>query len=285
MPRCSIQRLILFTLLLLATRPAELVGQSRSKRSQPVVSTRFGTPTVLTQTTSATTATTTSAPAVPNATAVSIMQRRTYLDGQDASLRPRSGLIDVSFHLLPTLTWNTVSGSGTFSSYDSPGASLRFTAGPSADFYVSRNRYALSTGVWYTVKSAGFIHPVSEAGGGLSTYNLQYLQLPLTMKLVSDNLIRTGRTFVQYGVVVDMKLAEKALDKPRNVLYQRAGEQEQFSASDLGLLLAVGYQRRISLTNSLIISLQCQRGLTDVARTQSLTSKNNLLALGAGLSF
>lgn len=276
---------MLFWLLTGSVRLAAQPASSRLKRSQPVVSTRFGAPTVLSQTTSATTAITTSAPAVPNATAASIMQRRTYLDGQDASLRPRRGLIDISFQLLPTLTWNTVSGSGTFSNYDSPGASLRFTAGPSADFYFARNRYALSTGVWYTVKSAGFIHPVSEAGGGLSTYNLQYLQLPLTMKLVSDNLIRTGRTFVQYGVVVDMKLAEKALDKQRNVLYQRAGEQEQFSASDVGLLLAIGYQRRISLTNSLIVSLQGQRGLTDVAKAPSLTSTNTLLALGAGLSF
>jgi hypothetical protein len=213
------------------------------------------------------------------------MQRQTFLDGQQNLRYQKPNLVEVSFHMLPTLSWNGVSGTGAQSSYDSPGASLRFSVGPTIDMYFSQNRFAASIGLWYTVKSVGFIHPASENGGGSSTYNLQYLQLPLTMKLVSENLLKGARTYVQYGATVDYKLAEKVLDKTNNVFYKRYGDEEQFSAFDVNLLLAVGYVRPVSPTNSVIISLQYQRGLTDVMKSSTLTSQNNLLALGAALSF
>lgn len=216
-------------------------------------------------------------------TAVSIMQRQTYLDGQSPARRQRNR-VELSFHLLPTLTWNSVSGSGTFARFDGPGASLQYSVGPSVDIYVLQNRYAIGTGLWYTAKTVGFVHPASD-GGGLSTFNLQYIQLPITMKLMSDNLIKTGRTYVQYGVTVDVKVAERALDKANNVFYQRNSGRSQFTPTDFGLLLAVGYERQISPTNSLIVSLQYQRSFANTTTLPDINSKNNLLALGAGISF
>ncbi|CCG98695.1 hypothetical protein FAES_0684 [Fibrella aestuarina BUZ 2] len=256
-------------------------GQSRKGRYtfQERVSSRFSTPSQGPAVTLATSATQPVAPV----TAVSIMQRQTYLDGQQPALRQRNR-VELSFHLLPTLTWNSVVGSGTSARFESPGASLQYSVGPSVDIYVRQNRYALSTGLWYTAKNVGFVHPASD-GGGLSTYNLQYIQLPVTMKLISDNLIKTGRTYVQYGVIVDVKVAERALDKARNVFYQRNSSRNQFTPTDFGLLIAVGYERQISPTNSLIVSLQYQRSVINTTTLPELSSKNNLLALGAGLSF
>lgn len=260
---------------------AQSRGQSRKGRYtfQPRISSRFSTPSPDPAVTLATSATQPVAPV----TAVSIMQRQTYLDGQQPALRQRNR-VELSFHLLPTLTWNSVVGSGTSARFDSPGASLQYSVGPSVDIYVMQNRYALSTGLWYTAKNVGFVHPASD-GGGLSTYNLQYIQLPVTMKLMSDNLIKTGRTYVQYGVIVDVKVAERALDKTRNVFYQRNSSRNQFTPTDFGLMLAVGYERQISATNSLLVSLQYQRSVINTTTLPELSSKTNLLALGAGLSF
>ncbi|MEZ0608591.1 hypothetical protein ACAW74_08755 [Fibrella sp. WM1] len=277
-------RISLFLVALALALGANLthsMAQSRKVRYafQQRVSSRFSTP----SRTPAITLATSSTQPVTTGTAVSIMQRQTYLDGQQPALRQRNR-VELSFHLLPTLTWNSVSGSGTFARFDSPGASLQYSVGPSVDIYLMQNRYALSTGLWYTAKNVGFVHPVSD-GGGLSTYNLQYIQLPVTMKLMSDNLIKTGRTYVQYGATVDVKVAERALDKASNVFYQRNSSRNQFAATDFGLLVAVGYIRQISPTNSLIVSLQYQRSFVDTATLPELTSKNNLLALGAGLSF
>ena len=42
--------------------------------------------------------------------------------------------------------------------YDSPGARPQFNPGANIDLYFLRNRYAFGTGIWYTVKSAGFVH-------------------------------------------------------------------------------------------------------------------------------
>ena len=198
--------------------------------------------------------------------------------------------IEMSFHLLPTLSWNTGSGSGAYYLYESPAARPQFNIGANVDFYFFRNRYAFGTGVWYTVKSAGFVHKTVLPDGnvvntGTSSFNVQYLQIPLTVKLMSDGLFKSGRAFVQYGVLVDFKLAENARDRPSNVLYRRDGNTDQFSPADFSLLLSMGYMHRISRTNEIMMTLQYQRGLVNVASNDNLRSVSNMLGLGAGMSF
>lgn len=198
--------------------------------------------------------------------------------------------VEMSFHLLPTLSWNTASGSGTYYLYDSPGARPQFSIGANVDLYFFRNRYAFATGIWYTVKNAGFVHRTQLQDGavvnaGTSSFNVQYLQIPLTVKLMSDGLFKTGRAFVQYGVLVDFKLAENARDRTTNVLYRRDGNIDQFSPADFSLLLSMGYMHRISRTNEIIMTLHYQRGLVNVASNDNLFSVSNMIGLGAGMSF
>jgi hypothetical protein len=218
-------------------------------------------------------------------TATSIMQRETYLDGKRPVYQQRTP-VRFSAHLLPTLSWNSAAGAGTLAGYDGPLPALQLSGGPNVDWYVFpyNTRFAIGTGLWYTLRRAGYVHPTSEKGG-TSFYQLSYLQLPLTMKAFSETLIPGGRTYAQAGLTADLKLTETALDPANNVLYRRTNNATQFTGADCSLLLSVGYMRPVSKRKSLIISFQYQRGLTNAAATANLTARHNLLALGAGLSF
>ncbi len=199
-------------------------------------------------------------------------------------------LAEMSFQWLMTTSWNSASGSGSAAFTDNFGSGLRTTVGPNIDLYFFQDRYAFGTGLWYTIKRMGYSHPpdrVLNPGTLIKTsaFNLQYLQVPLTMKLMSNTLFRTGRAFVQYGGTMDFKLAETAIDYENNYLRQRDGNIDQFSSAGLSLLLAVGYMHRVSHTNDLMMTMQYQRSLTNNAIPDNLWAISQHFAFGIGLSF
>lgn len=198
--------------------------------------------------------------------------------------------VEISFQLLTSMSWNSASGSGSAAFTDSFGSGLRTTVGPNIDFYFFRDRYAFGTGLWYTIKRMGYSHPPDRITNPAtivktSAFNLQYLQVPLTMKLMSNTLFRTGRAYVQYGGTIDFKLAETAIDYQNNFLRQRDGNIDQFSSAGLSLLLAVGYMHRMSRTNDLIMTMQYQRSLTNNAVPDNMWAIGQHFAFGIGLSF
>ena len=199
--------------------------------------------------------------------------------------------VEISFQLLTSMSWNSASGSGSAAFTDNFGSGLRTSIGPNIDVYFFRDRYAFGTGLWYTIKRIGYSHPpdrITSPGALIRTsaFNLQYLQVPLTMKLMSNTLFRTGRAYVQYGGTMDFKLAETAIEYQNNYLRQRDGNIDQFTSAGLSLLLAVGYMHRLkSRTNDLIMTMQYQRSLTNNAIPDNLWAISQHFAVGVGLSF
>ncbi|TAE26006.1 MAG: PorT family protein [Cytophagales bacterium] len=198
--------------------------------------------------------------------------------------------IEMSFHLLTTASWNSASGRGSAALTDDFGGGLRTTVGPNIDFYFFRDRYAFGTGLWYTIKRMGYTQPPDRlltptTPSRTAAFNLQYLQIPITMKLVSNTLFRSGRSFIQYGGTLDFKLAETPIDYQNNYVYQRDGNVAQFTSAGLSLLLAVGYMHRVSRTNDLIMTVQYQRSLTNNAIPENLWAISQHLGFGIGLSF
>lgn len=200
----------------------------------------------------------------------------------------RRNMVEMSFQLLTTASWNSASGWGAAALTDDFGGGLRTTVGPNIDCYFFRDRYAFGTGLWYTIRRMGYSQRADRsptASIQTAAFNLQCLQVPLTMKLVSNTLFRTGRSFIQYGGTIDFKLAETAIDYPNNYLRQRDGNIDQFTAAGLSLLLAAGYMHRMGPTNDLMITMQYQRSLTNNAIPTNLWAISQHLGFGIGLTF
>ncbi|QIP11478.1 PorT family protein [Spirosoma aureum] len=204
-------------------------------------------------------------------------------------------LIEMSIRFSPSLDLNTAEGTGSYTGFRSNGAGVRMSVGPSLDYFFFKNRYAFSTGLWYTIKRSGFQMPGSfgqtiwnpGAPEKESIYNLQYLQVPLTVKLFANNIAPNMRLYIQTGGLVSIKLAERALDQPRNGLYlaESGGDRRQYGFGDVEMLLGTGIQYKINQNNAFNIGLSYQRGLINVARGSQLISKNRVVALDLGFKF
>ena len=204
-------------------------------------------------------------------------------------------LIEMGIRFAPSLDVNTAEGTGTYAGFRNNGAGIRMSVGPTLDYFIYKDRYAISTGLWYTIKRSGFQMPGSfgverwnpGAPEKESVYNLQYLQIPATVKLFANNIAPSMRLYVQTGGLLSLKLAERALDQPRNGLYQAesGGTRRQYGFGDIELLLGAGVQYKINQNNAFNLGMSYQRGLINVARANELTSKNRVVSLELGFKF
>ncbi len=207
-----------------------------------------------------------------------------------------SHLIEMSLRFAPNAAVNVVEGAGNYAGFATNGATVRPSVGVSLDYFFFKDRYAFSSGLWYTIKRVGYRIPGSygetrwNPGAPVKegVYNLQYVQVPLTVKLFANNLFPTSRLYIQTGGVLDVKLAEKALTPSTNAYYQvaqRDGTKRQFGFADAAWLLGGGIQFGLNGTNALNVGVTYQRGLLEIARPKDLTVRNRMVSLELGFKF
>ncbi|MBD0257532.1 MAG: PorT family protein [Cytophagales bacterium] len=211
--------------------------------------------------------------------------------------------VKLGLRLAPGLAVNSVIGDDVFDAAEPNGASVRFSAGPIADFFFADN-YAISTGLWYTVKRASFRVPngslTEDAVGTLGNqtiYNLQMIQVPLTVKLYTNEVAPDIRVYFQLGGTFDAKLAEKAKEENNNILATLSEAQDEKAAYkpiDVSLYLGAGAEMVLGENTALFGGLSYNRGLVnalgrlDYAGTRinnDLKIRNQLVSLEVGIKF
>jgi hypothetical protein len=176
--------------------------------------------------------------------------------------------VKLGLRVAPNISFNSVNSEGSFNNIENDGSSLRFSAGPIADFFFAEN-YAFTTGLWYTVKRVGLSGSASDAGGApvnaKSLYNLQYLQLPVGLKLYTNEVAPDVRIFFVLGGTVDLKLAEKQKDENNNFLYEaaRVSDKKAFKPIDAGLLFGTGAELVMGANTVLFGGFNYNRGLVN----------------------
>ncbi|MBC8154770.1 MAG: PorT family protein [Bacteroidetes bacterium] len=221
-------------------------------------------------------------------------QRRSTEEVPDYS-RP-SNLIEMGVRFAPNLNVNTAEGNGAFNGFKSNGAGLRFSTGLNLDYFFYKDRYALSSGLWYTIFRSGYQMPGTFGQGTFnpgaptqeSAYNLRYVQVPVTVKLFANNLFPQARVYFQTGGIINVKVGERALDQARNGLYKYAeatNTSRQYGFADVAFLVGGGVQFKLNDINAVNVGLIYQRGLLDVARGGDLFSKSRVVSLDLGFKF
>lgn len=210
--------------------------------------------------------------------------------------------VKLGLRLAPGLAVNSVIGDDTFDAAETNGASVRFSAGPIADFFFADN-YAISTGLWYTVKRGSFQVPgglLDADGASLgtqTTYNLQMIQIPVTVKLYTNEVAPDIRVYFQLGGTFDAKLAEKAKEEDNNILAQLSEAQDERAAYkpiDIGLYLGAGAEVVLGENTALFGGLNYNRGLINALGrldyngsriNNDLKIRNQLISLEVGIKF
>lgn len=210
--------------------------------------------------------------------------------------------VKLGLRLAPGVAVNSVVGDDTFDAAEPNGASVRFSAGPIADFFFADN-YAISTGLWYTVKRGSFRVPGGltdqngTALGNQTTYNLQMIQIPVTVKLYTNEVAPDIRVYFQLGGTFDAKLAEKAKEEDNNILAQLSEAQNEKAAYkpiDVGLYLGAGAEMVLGENTALFGGLNYNRGLINALGglnyngtqiNNDLKIRNQLISLEVGIKF
>lgn len=183
----------------------------------------------------------------------------------------------------PTLSTNRIKYEGSDASFSSDGVGGRFVFGPVYDHFLTDN-YSFSTGILYAPKRVGleFKDNANSANNRTESYNLQYLQIPLTLKLFTNELALDTRVFFQLGGIAEVKINEKPSNKVNPVV-------ERFQFFDVGLHLGAGVEHRLSYNTVLFGGFFYNRGLVNAAAKvpgyDDLRINNDILGLDLGVKF
>jgi len=196
--------------------------------------------------------------------------------------------VRIGLNFSPAISLNRVvpAGSSNPVNYSNNSAGIRFIAGPEIYFFLSK-QFAITTGLWYSSMREGFKFQSKNGDNqGNAYYNLQSLQVPVTMRLYTDEVITNMRIYFQLGLAGNIVL--KAKQYKTDSTEQNA--IKHFIPVNASLILASGVELKIGETNYLMLGLRYTRGLTNTIGSMNynlavINSKVDLFSLDLGIRF
>jgi len=173
---------------------------------------------------------------------------------------------------------------------DGNGTKLGFSYGLMFDYNFSRN-YALATGIdiAYRGGKVKIDEEYNDTDGSLAAvYSLQYIQLPITLKL-KTNEIGYMTYFGQVGFEAGYNIKAKGTDVD-NILFSTGKNESigsQIAPFNLSLLLALGAEYSIGGHASLMVSAYFSNGFLDIisSTNPNFDARSNGVGLNVGIFF
>lgn len=162
---------------------------------------------------------------------------------------------------------------------ENDGSKMKFSIGLVADKVLS-DTYYLSTGLIYLPKRAAF----RNADGTVEEeYKLQYLQIPATLKLFTNELAPDMKAYLQLGAALEIKVFDEAED-PTYI------NIEKFTPIDIPVILGAGIEYRAGINTTLFGGFSYQRGLINAvneasAAFEDLQLRNAVFSIDLGVKF
>ncbi len=192
---------------------------------------------------------------------------------------PAFSQVDLGVQISPSLSFNRLRDESPTEDFSASGVGGRLVAGLIADYNFQENYYA-STGLFFVPKRVGI-----EGGNGKEAYRLHYLQIPVSIKLFTNEVALDTRIYFQAGLTADIKLLEDNISD--QVTYVT-----QFRGLDSSLLIAAGAEYRFGYSTILFGGISYRRGLGNVVKntipgveSKDLIIKNDLLGIDIGVKF
>ena len=190
---------------------------------------------------------------------------------------------ELSLKLFPVFSSNRIEDESDSLRITDDGTGLRIGVGLMADFPLTENYY-FSTGVSYVAKKAGMvILNGNTQQASKQVVNLRYVQIPLSMKLYTNEMSLDTRFYFQFGILAEFKVGENEKEGDAEII-------EDFTFFDTSLLFGAGVERKLGTSTAAYAGLTFQRGLIDVVSDNvpldtDLSMKTGLFGLEVGLKF
>ncbi len=193
----------------------------------------------------------------------------------------------IGIKVAPMLSFATTDVEGNATSIERDGSAMRFMLGAFIDIPFAEN-YFFSAGLNYASKKTQF--SVVEMGNlsylvapVFESYDHEFLQLPLLLKLYTNEISLDTKLFVNFGVTPEVRLnsTNDELTNPSITAFKRFDLSGNFG---VGIERAVGVNTNIFLTTGYSLGFLNQvketTGLSD-----DISIKNNLISLELGITF
>ena len=189
--------------------------------------------------------------------------------------------IELGIKLSPAFSSNRASTNSSMISFDKNSFGLRYTIGITADISLADN-YAFSTGLLFAAKRVAI--KVTDPMGTLDEkYALQYLQLPATIKLFTNEVAIDTKVYFQLGGVFELKIDEKSKNEANRYI-------QKFDRLDISLYIGGGLEKKLGTNTSGYAGLFYQRGLINVISSNlpfdgKLEVQSSLMGIDFGFKF
>lgn len=223
-----------------------------------------------------------------------------------ATVETASAQVEIGLKISPAITSlraDSPSGTGIGANFTTAGSKLSFGGGLVVDYFFGEN-YAFSTGLWLTGKGGTISYNETKnstgGGSGLNFTNslkisTQYLELPLSVKLFTNEIATATRLYFQVGGSLNVPIGtrvngEKFYTDPSNNASVKAGDYIYFFDADA--LVGAGAEYTLGQSTKLFAGLGYHRGLVDIdhyfesqRKFSDVTIKNSSFGLDLGIKF
>lgn len=185
----------------------------------------------------------------------------------------------------PAISSNRVSLVDSLYDVESSNSPFKFSIGLIYDHEITETYY-FSTGLIFVPKYVGFNvteeadQPTANYTGKNSQeeYRLNYLQIPLSLKLFTNEIQPDTRIFFQVGLAPEIKVFSEPVEEDYDLI-------EDFAAMDATILFGGGVEYRAGINTTLFAGFTYQRGLANVIKSETFGFQEDLKIRSTIVSF
>uniref|UniRef100_UPI0040485C0F outer membrane beta-barrel protein n=1 Tax=Roseivirga sp. TaxID=1964215 RepID=UPI0040485C0F len=191
----------------------------------------------------------------------------------------------IGIKLGPTLTFAKTATDGNSTNYDKESAQAQFLVGAFVDYSFKEN-YHFNFGINYASKDFGLIARSSQSIAtelGRASFQQEFLQLPVLLKLYTNEILLDTKIFFNFGIVPEIRLSNSARAANDDIV-------REFRGFDIAGNFGGGLERSIGVNTRIFGGIFYNLGFINQVKTQNdtfdeLSLKNRLIALEIGIKF
>ncbi len=212
-----------------------------------------------------------------------------------ASISTASAQVEIGLKISPAITSLRADSESKYG-FASDGSKLGFSGGLVVDYFFGEN-YAFSTGLELAGKGGSIRYKEDTPNANFNTLKIstQYLQLPLSVKLFTNEIAPGTRLYFQVGGSLNVPIGTRVNDgkfykDPATGAENKAGDYIYFFDADA--LVGAGVEYELGKSTKLFGGLGYHRGLVDIdhyfesqRKFSDVTIKNSAFGLDLGIKF
>ena len=185
------------------------------------------------------------------------------------------------FRVAPTLTYSRVNVVDAQYDIENNNSAVRFQIGPTFDYGFRENHY-ISSGIYFATKNVDLNFRNQNTGQITNEETtLSYIQVPLGLKLFTEEVGLDKKLYFQFGVATDIRT--QGIQNDDQSLLQ------QVDLFNFSSLLALGMEYRFGVNTKFYGGFFYNRGFNNAVKNTAITGEwklyNDQLGLELGVTF